>query len=497
MKKYSEFVETILEAKKTVMTPNALFLKLTQKKKDPSYVGKNTNMSILFDMVEKETISVNGEAKSLTNALQVSQQIKAALHSYHTGDKVQAMKTIEEIQFATRDGSVDIYKIDMNGLTTDASRAGANKYNQSLQCIVLAAYANKILPTVSNAPKLAAYVKLGTVSVRECIKIADREWIESATATTRVLAKAFNLTNKIFIEESDPMSAAIYAIASSFKGSVSGDRWNPADIWIAASDFSIDEISDVTSLAELKERMQGLYDENRLIGVSLKQVVRSQKGKKAKSAVVLKNHFKRRFKKLKIEFSVNPTTFIRADKPLYMNECFKWDAISAPGNIITTTYGAKNADRFSGLFFGVRSSSGGRADGQITGRLAYEFLNEVGGGSATAATASELRDGYIGNKKAFWNTFYKYWKESSKVPLSLEQLKDYCYTNYPVKDGDYDSKNWINKGNLPFITYANCEYVYHLQKLSEEKQIEVLKKIYFLSSSEDENSTVHLVCKTK
>jgi hypothetical protein len=162
----------------------------------------------------------------------------------------------------------------------------ATAYNESAQCVWLQAmldhgYQNSFEyftdDILSDAFKK---VDTGKTKLKDILNISDAWKNSSYLAGKFIIEKGYVTKGMTFHRDSKLMKEIYKAKDKAFKnngfGKFSHDKWNPGDIWAAAPDFKISEIK-TDSVEDLNKSIMQLYVDRRLVGISLKLVVKKPK----------------------------------------------------------------------------------------------------------------------------------------------------------------------------------------------------------------------------
>lgn len=107
------------------------------------------------------------------------------------------------------------------------------------------------------------------------VKVEDSEWIATLEQTARILNEKSN--NSGWWHWQDGFVKSVSDAYSKFADKLPGtlDRWNPADIWFTATNTddisSLLDLSSIESCIDFTEQMDKLYEEGKVVGVSLKK----------------------------------------------------------------------------------------------------------------------------------------------------------------------------------------------------------------------------------
>ena len=157
---------------------------------------------------------------------------------------------------------------------------------ESAQCVWMAAMLDigAAMPIESFTDKVLTKafgaVSVGKTSIKEILAI-DESWKVSSYLCAQYAIKNRIIEKGMTFHRDDALMKAIYAAKNAaFKNNdfkpLPDDKWNPGDIWVADSDFSVREIS-TTTVEDMNDDILDLYLQKRLVGISLKKVEKSTK----------------------------------------------------------------------------------------------------------------------------------------------------------------------------------------------------------------------------
>lgn len=112
-------------------------------------------------------------------------------------------------------------------------------------------------------------------TLEECVVGLGAEWFHSVIVTANKIFSDFGIpkgTTYKFYRGGD-LVGKIYGEFSKFRegsGIKQDDKWNPADIWMAKSNFQFE--SDFESLSDYNKYIYDEYQKKNLVGISLKKV---------------------------------------------------------------------------------------------------------------------------------------------------------------------------------------------------------------------------------
>ena len=193
----------------------------------------------------------------------------------------------------------DIYKTPAFGGQFGASRALGSKIGstetttraESLQCYYAAAIAqNPNLKFEDMSQKILQATAFKCFTGGTALDKAydlNLDWHKSSYFIAKGLVKSQYINRNYTFHRDDIVMKSIYQIKSQayqkmgFK-ILSDDKWNPGDIWAIKSNVKIDEAFDgfdadgdvASSIGALNKRLQRLFDDKKVIAISLKAVTK-------------------------------------------------------------------------------------------------------------------------------------------------------------------------------------------------------------------------------
>lgn len=158
---------------------------------------------------------------------------------------------------------------------------------ESAQCVWLQAmFENGIQPlefyTDEVLSKAFKSVDVGKTKLEEVLSINDG-WINSSYLTAKYLIENGFARKGMVCHRDSKIMKAVYdaknkALKAQGLSKISDDKWNPGDIWVADKSFSISELP-TDSLGALNDKLVELFNNRKLVGISLKAVKKSPKHK--------------------------------------------------------------------------------------------------------------------------------------------------------------------------------------------------------------------------
>ena len=250
----------------------------------------------------------------------------------------------------------------------------------------------------------------------------------------------------------------------------SEDKWNPADIWIAKSDFDSSLIPKAASKGLVLNLNQFLVEQfnttpyQTLAGISLKQIKSS-----ANIAVVNNNSVLERSKD--IRFNGYRSSYASIDVYVDM----------VKGEMQFRNFGAESSAGWQGEI----SGGGAPAQGKIGGAEVWTILNRFGAG-------------YTFNNQGVW----RYSEESARA-ISKENydlMKTYLPDELPkVVDPEKQVISEMVNGQINVKTPRSYRYskrlglqvVDSLSNMKKEDADEAIKDLYLYASSQTKTSSIH------
>lgn len=245
----------------------------------------------------------------------------------------------------------------------------------------------------------------------------------------------------------------------------SEDKWNPADIWVASTDFNPKELDSIETIDGLNQFLLEKYESKQLIGVSLKKVEGQPRldKKNYDKAAKIKKASQIGLKKYSLIFKQRNS--IPMDLYLY--------------------FGNGPQDRFQARNFGGDST--GSFQLELKGVSANQ--GRIGGGSVY-----KILD-HLGVRASFNNT--QLWSDCSNRSNKKQKISEEIY-NLLKK---YDAEGLPDKGSaVSVIMQQNQSYRYSklagLRLLdtikTSGKEDEIIKELYLYGSSEGTQSGFYL-----
>ena len=253
----------------------------------------------------------------------------------------------------------------------------------------------------------------------------------------------------------------------------SEDKWNPADIWIAKSDFDSSLIPKAASKGLVLNLNQFLVEQfittpyQTLAGISLKQIKSS-----ANIAVVNQNSVLERSKD--IGFKGYRSTYKSIDVYVDMGK----------GEMQFRNFGSESSAGWQGEI----SGGGAPAQGKMGGAEVWTILNRFLGENAK----------YNFNNQGVWRYSKDNARDISKENYDL--MKTYLPNELPTAfDQEQQVINQMSNGLINEKTPRSYRYskrlglqvIDSLSKMTKENADEAVKDIYLYASSQTKTSSIH------
>jgi len=306
--------------------------------------------------------------------------------------------------------------------------------------------AEDLTPENLTAAYAISDVTAGLDSIIEYVT-TKKQWTSTFVNTANLLLKTFP-SKSLQQHRGSSFVRSIYGAFSVAKkqesSSLNNDKWNPADIWMV--DESILGMEFPTNLEELNGVMVGLYNDKKLIGVSLKQLAGEGEikvynlDKEATKSHQYKGYESR---------ATNNNTVLNYDD----------------GSITFRTFNF--AGNFAGEIKGKKAAHGKIGQGPINDVLRSNDLPLL-------PNAKEVQDRFKSNNQKLIDDFYQSYKEIVEN-INPEQFDEL------VKSKDL---NWLTS------KYLSTKLAFILKSLEPEKQNEVISDMISYASSSTKSSSV-------
>jgi len=153
---------------------------------------------------------------------------------------------------------------------------------ESLQCLYCEYMVNNPRATFesiqpSDLANSMSKVSIGGTSMNDAVSL-DASWHYSSYWTAKELLRKKYINSSMTFHRDDKVMKAIYskkkeALKNSGMANLSDDKWNPGDIWAVTSQSVITSLP-TTSIQELNASLVKLFDEKKLVGISLKKIIK-------------------------------------------------------------------------------------------------------------------------------------------------------------------------------------------------------------------------------
>ena len=112
---------------------------------------------------------------------------------------------------------------------------------------------------------------------KEIINELPDVWMASSIlGANKLYSKFFKVNGTFTFHKGSPLVDTINALFQKFKKneglSLNINKWNPADFWLVSEDFDINVLSDEKTMEGFNQQIQKQLLDNKLIGISLKQM---------------------------------------------------------------------------------------------------------------------------------------------------------------------------------------------------------------------------------
>ena len=202
-------------------------------------------------------------------------------------DRLEKEKKPQKLD--TDKGELDSSKIGKSAVFGGAGggAGGGTKQTanaESLQCVYCEVMANnprlkfeEIQP--SDLKKAATKTEIAGTSFTDMVEL-DASWHYSAYWTAKELIKKGYINRGMTFHRDDKVMKAVYdaknkALVNSGMAKLSDDKWNPGDIWAVASPAVVNSLP-TGSIQELNGALVKLFKEKKLVGISLKKVLKQE-----------------------------------------------------------------------------------------------------------------------------------------------------------------------------------------------------------------------------
>lgn len=293
-----------------VLTPSEL--------KKPNSKTKQPRYEILADAIESETELMMADKSTIVPDSQ-SPENQQAIEMLRSGDfsQIDQVKTIK-----AKDGKFypinKMLKTPMfggqagtkKGEKTAQSGAGSDQTalqedSAAVACAIAATKGGSITPediTAQNIQQVLSKRARIASSIDDILSfLQNKQWMNTTIQTANLILGRFNnTTHSIFHRDTQYVNQILNFFKTANKNSggyfSSKDKWNPADIWAVSANSPLPTLEEASDLQRLNQWMQQMFDNEELIGISLKKT-----GKQAVLDVMNYNYGAQQFVKKNIE----------------------------------------------------------------------------------------------------------------------------------------------------------------------------------------------------
>ena len=171
----------------------------------------------------------------------------------------------------------------------DASKDLNTDENESLQAYHIAAALKNPNTDFGMADLLKASSRvMSKYTIEDLMEKAPESWVESSQICARTIAGSQHAGDYTIHQRSKStfitnLSKAAKNCISNAGSSIGLDKWNPSDVWMVHSSVESHDWNQYTSIAVLNDVITELFDQQKLVGVSLKKV-------KGTASIAMYNH---------------------------------------------------------------------------------------------------------------------------------------------------------------------------------------------------------------
>lgn len=289
------------------------------------------------------------------------------------------------------------------GAGTGGGMTGQTAKGESLQCLYCAAIAadSRVQPFESYAQDDLRGVlnRVGVDTTFDVMMELDGSWHWSAYWTGKTLKRKGYLDKGMTFHRGDAVMKSIYdaknkAIKNSGLGRFSDDKWNPGDIWAVGRGYNPKNLP-TGSIQELNEELLRLLNNKKLIGISLKKIIKED-GVKCELLNAENGLDTHTFKsgRLMVSFARKGSEFWRSQKG-----DIEFDSTSKMDVRTSSALSAPNVE------IQLATARGGRAGwGEITQSLKKRLNKNVPSNESLKRQARELNT--RGDKSRFATVYY-------------------------------------------------------------------------------------------
>lgn len=211
----------------------------------------------------------------------------------NTPANIEAIKKLESegkaVKLETDKGEILSGKIGKSPVFGGASSGSGGGTKQtadaeSLQCVYCEYLLNSNRPPFetiqpSDLKRAMSKTEISGTSFTDMMAL-DPSWHWSAYWTAEELIRKGYIKRGMTFHRGDKVMKAIYkakddALKNSGMPKLSDDKWNPGDIWAVSSPSVVNNLP-TSSIQELNSALVKLYKERKLVGISLKKVLKKE-----------------------------------------------------------------------------------------------------------------------------------------------------------------------------------------------------------------------------
>ena len=343
----------------------------------------------------EEIPKIDGAMIKITN----NQANQDAINKLESENKTQDIETNVGTIKTSEIGKSPIF----GGAGAGAGMTGQTAKGESLQCLYCAAIAadNRVKSFESYAQDDLKGVlnRVGVDTTFDVMMELDGSWHWSAYWTAKTLKRKGYLDKGMTFHRGDAVMKSIYdaknkAIRNSGLGRFSDDKWNPGDIWAVGRGYNPKNLP-TGSIQELNEELLKLLNNRKLIGISLKKIIKED-GVKCELLNAENGLDTHTFKsgRLMVSFARKGSEFWRSQKG-----DIEFDSTSKMDVRTSSALSAPNVE------IQLATARGGRAGwGEITQSLKKRLNKNVPSNESLKRQARELNT--RGEKSRFATVYY-------------------------------------------------------------------------------------------
>lgn len=209
---------------------------------------------------------------------QIISSLKTKKISYEEKMMTGESQTVPVIEFLNLDETYRIVVKPQGGGSGAGARATA--IGESAQCLYLAAHRDVGAEDFTEPELVDGFKKCACdVKLQDIRKELTEDWIKSSIIGAKLLKKKINATKNYTYHRGSPWVTALenqWKIINRNEGVFSNiNKWSPADIWVVETGLNPDW-SQFKNYVQLNAYIEKMFDEKRIMGVSLKKVTVGQ-----------------------------------------------------------------------------------------------------------------------------------------------------------------------------------------------------------------------------